>query len=91
MNELLGREIAGLLFDADGTLLDTYDLILSSMRYTINEGCNENYSDAELPIARTTISSMMPASTPFPIPAQRSSASAPGASRWAWSPRNATN
>ena len=48
MNELLGREIAGLLFDADGTLLDTYDLILSSMRYTINEGCNENYSDAEL-------------------------------------------
>lgn len=48
MNELLGREITGLLFDADGTLLDTYDLILSSMRYTINEGCNENYSDAEL-------------------------------------------
>lgn len=48
MNELLGREIAGLLFDADGTLLDTHDLILSSMRYTINEGCNENYSDAEL-------------------------------------------
>lgn len=48
MNELLGREIAGLLFDADGTLLDTHDLILSSMRYTINEGCNESYSDAEL-------------------------------------------
>lgn len=31
------NDIQGVLFDADGTLIDTYDIILASMRYTIND------------------------------------------------------
>ena len=31
------NDIQGILFDADGTLIDTYDIILTSMRYTIND------------------------------------------------------
>ncbi|MEC4175010.1 HAD-IA family hydrolase [Adlercreutzia sp. R7] len=36
------NNIQGVLFDADGTLIDTYDIILASMRYTINDvlGCD---------------------------------------------------
>lgn len=36
------------LFDVDGTLLDTYGIILTSMRYTVNGLGGEDYSDAEL-------------------------------------------
>lgn len=35
-------------FDLDGTLLDTYDLILKSMRFTVNETFGNNYSDEKL-------------------------------------------
>lgn len=37
-----------ILFDLDGTLLDTYDMILTSMRYTINEVEGQHRSDEEL-------------------------------------------
>lgn len=37
-----------ILFDLDGTLLDTYDMILVSMRYTINEVEGKDCSDEEL-------------------------------------------
>ena len=35
------NDIQGVLFDADGTLIDTYDIILASMRYAVNDvlGC----------------------------------------------------
>lgn len=36
------------LFDADGTLIDTYEIILASMRYTVNEVLGKSCSDAEL-------------------------------------------
>lgn len=41
-------EIKGLVFDADGTLIDTYDIILASMRYAINEVLGLSLSDGEL-------------------------------------------
>ena len=31
------NDIQGVLFDADGTLIDTYDIILASMRYAVND------------------------------------------------------
>ena len=36
------NDIQGVLFDADGTLIDTYDIILTSMRYAVNDvlGCS---------------------------------------------------
>lgn len=37
-----------ILFDADGTLIDTYEIILASMRYSINEVLGKNHTDAEL-------------------------------------------
>lgn len=37
-----------LLFDLDGTLLDTYNIILASMRYTLNGIAGKSYSDHEL-------------------------------------------
>lgn len=37
-----------LLFDLDGTLLDTYNIILASMRHTINGIAGKSYSDHEL-------------------------------------------
>lgn len=37
-----------ILFDLDGTLLDTHDMILVSMRYTINEVEGKDCSDEEL-------------------------------------------
>ena len=37
-----------ILFDLDGTLLDTHDMILESMRYTINEVDGQNQNDGEL-------------------------------------------
>ncbi|MEY8561982.1 HAD-IA family hydrolase [Eggerthellaceae bacterium 3-80] len=40
--------IAGLLFDLDGTLLDTHDIILSSMRYVINDISGQNLGDEVL-------------------------------------------
>ena len=42
------RDIHALLFDADGTLLDTYDLIVTSMRHTVNDVAGGNYGDEEL-------------------------------------------
>ena len=37
-----------ILFDLDGTLLDTHDMILESMWYTINEVDGQNQNDGEL-------------------------------------------
>lgn len=37
-----------LLFDLDGTLLDTYQIILASMRHTINGYAGKSYGDDEL-------------------------------------------
>lgn len=37
--------IKGVLFDLDGTLLDTYDLILASMRHTVKTVLGRDYSD----------------------------------------------
>lgn len=42
------RDIHGVLFDADGTLIDTYDIILTSMRYAVNDVLGRSLSDAEL-------------------------------------------
>lgn len=42
------NDVKGLLFDGDGTLIDTYDMILRSMRKTLNDGEGMNWSDAEL-------------------------------------------
>lgn len=42
------RDVQGLLFDGDGTLIDTYDMIIRSMRHTLNDGEKMNLSDAEL-------------------------------------------
>lgn len=42
------RDVQGLLFDGDGTLIDTYDMILQSMHHTLNDGEKMNLSDAEL-------------------------------------------
>lgn len=41
-------ECSGLLFDADGTLIDTYDIILTSMKHTVNGSHGGTYSDAQL-------------------------------------------
>ena len=41
-------KIKGVLFDLDGTLIDSYELILTSFRYTINEICGKNVPDEEL-------------------------------------------
>lgn len=41
-------ELRGLLFDADGTLIDTHDIILTSMRHTLNGLHGFNYTDEEL-------------------------------------------
>ena len=40
--------LKGLLFDADGTLIDTHDIILASMRHTLNDLHGYNYTDEEL-------------------------------------------
>lgn len=40
--------IQGVLFDADGTLIDTHDVILSSMRHTINDILGKDATDVEL-------------------------------------------
>lgn len=42
------HEIEGLLFDADGTLIDTHDIILASMRHTVNGIYGYDYTDAQL-------------------------------------------
>ena len=42
------RAIDCLLFDCDGTLLDTYDIILEAMRYTVNGVLGQSRSDEEL-------------------------------------------
>ena len=41
-------DIQGVLFDADGTLIDTYDIILTSMRYAVNDVLGCSLDDAEL-------------------------------------------
>lgn len=40
--------IKGVLFDNDGTLIDTHDLILSSMRYSTREVLGEVFDDEKL-------------------------------------------
>lgn len=42
------QDIRGVLFDADGTLIDTYDIILTSMRYAVNDVLGRSLSDGEL-------------------------------------------
>ena len=42
------NDIQGVLFDADGTLIDTYDIILASMRYAINDVLGRDLSDDAL-------------------------------------------
>lgn len=42
------EDIHGVLFDADGTLIDTYDIILTSMRYAVNGVLGRSLSDTEL-------------------------------------------
>lgn len=42
------RGLEAVLFDADGTLIDTYNMILRSMRYTVQTELHETLSDAEL-------------------------------------------
>lgn len=41
-------KIEGLLFDADGTLIDTYDIILASMRHTVNDLYGGSFDADEL-------------------------------------------
>ncbi|MEY8461064.1 HAD-IA family hydrolase [Eggerthellaceae bacterium 24-137] len=41
-------DIQGVLFDEDGTLIDTYDIILASMRYTINDVLGRDLPDEAL-------------------------------------------
>lgn len=40
--------IRGILYDNDGTLVDTHDLILSSMRYTMTTVLGRDYPDEDL-------------------------------------------
>lgn len=40
--------LEGLLFDADGTLIDTHDIILASMRHTVNDLYGFDYTDEDL-------------------------------------------
>lgn len=42
------KELDCLLFDCDGTLIDTYDIILTSMRYAVNGLLGQDRSDEEL-------------------------------------------
>lgn len=42
------NDIQGVLFDEDGTLIDTYDIILASMRYTINDVLGRDLPDEAL-------------------------------------------
>ena len=42
------NDIQGVLFDADGTLIDTYDIILTSMRYAVNDVLGCSLDDDEL-------------------------------------------
>lgn len=42
------NDIRGVLFDADGTLIDTYDIILASMRYAVNDVLGCGLGDTEL-------------------------------------------
>lgn len=41
-------KLKALLFDADGTLIDTHDIILTSMRHTLNDMHGYHYTDEEL-------------------------------------------
>lgn len=42
------RDLKALLFDADGTLIDTQGIILTSMRHTLNDMHGYGYSDEQL-------------------------------------------
>lgn len=44
----LVSQLQGLLFDADGTLMDTHDIILTSMRFTVNDLFGLAHTDQEL-------------------------------------------
>lgn len=40
--------IQAILFDLDGTIIDTYDLILTSLRYTLKKVLGKEYPEAQL-------------------------------------------
>ncbi|WP_241158249.1 MULTISPECIES: HAD family hydrolase [unclassified Adlercreutzia] len=42
------RDVEGVLFDLDGTLIDTYETILVSMRYAVNDVLGKDLPDSEL-------------------------------------------
>ena len=42
------RNVKAILFDLDGTLIDTHDIILSSMKHTVNDVSGFEATDAEL-------------------------------------------
>ena len=42
------ENLKALLFDADGTLIDTHDIILASMRHTLNDMHGYSYTDEQL-------------------------------------------
>ncbi len=44
----VAENVKGLLFDLDGTLLDTYEIVLSSMKYTLNEAAGLGLTDEQL-------------------------------------------
>ena len=46
--QVKGRHVQGILFDADGTLIDTYGTILASMRHAVGETLGLQLLDAEL-------------------------------------------
>ena len=46
--QVKGRHVQGILFDADGTLIDTYGTILASMRHAVGEALGLQLPDAEL-------------------------------------------
>lgn len=43
-----GMAVNGILFDNDGTLVDTYDLILSSLRFTTQQVLGKDFPEEEL-------------------------------------------
>ena len=48
MSTAAAKRSMAVLFDADGTLIDTYDIILASMRYAINDVLGRDLSDDAL-------------------------------------------
>ena len=45
------EEVDAILFDFDGTIVDSYDLILECFHYTVREVLGEDYADEVGPAA----------------------------------------